>query len=58
MDGENKKGDPFERIEKLDNVTITYDDGDRAIIEAIHITYKGLSIIGRILTREKTKLLP
>jgi len=54
MNDENKKDDTFEMIEILENATIIYDDGNRAIFEAIHITDKGVILIGRILKDGKT----
>jgi len=54
VNDDNKKDDTFETIEILENVTIIYDDGDRAIFETIHITDKGVILIGRILKDEKT----
>ena len=53
MNDKNKKDDTFEMIEILENATIIYDDGGRAIFETIHITDKGVILIGRILKDEK-----
>jgi hypothetical protein len=53
MSDKSKKDDTFETIEILENVTIICDDGDRAIFETIHITDKGVILIGRILKDEK-----
>ena len=55
MNDDNKKDDTFEMIEILENATIIYDDGDRAIFEAILLTDQGV-IFGQILIVEKTDL--
>ena len=54
MNDDNKKDDTFEMIEILENATIIYDDGDRAIFEAIFLTDEGEIIFGQTLTVEKT----
>ncbi len=56
MNDENKKDDTFEMIEILENATIIYDDGNRAIFEAIFLTAEGEIIFGQILKVEKTDL--
>ena len=56
MNDDNKKDDTFEMIEILENATIIYDDGNRAIFETSYITDKGMILIGRILKVEKTDL--
>ena len=53
MKDDNKKDDTFEMIEILENATIIYDDGDKAIFEAIFLTDKREIIFGQILTVEK-----
>ena len=53
MNDDNKKDDTFEMIEILENATIIYDDGDRAIFEAILLTDQGV-IFGQILKVEKS----
>ena len=53
MNDENRKDDTFEMIEILENATIIYDDGDKAIFEAIFLTDKREIIFGQILTVEK-----
>jgi len=54
MNDDNKKDDTFEMIEILENATIIYDDGNRAIFEAILLTDKREIIFGQILTVENT----
>jgi len=54
MKEDNKKDDTFEMIEILENATIIYDDGDRAIFKAIFLTDKKVIIFGQILTVENT----
>ena len=51
---DNKKDAIFEIIEILENATIIYDDGNRAIFKAILLTDKREIIFGQILTFEKT----
>ncbi len=53
MNDDNKKDDTFEMIEILENATMIYDDGDRAIFEAILLTDQGV-IFGQILKVEKS----
>lgn len=52
MNYKNKKDDTFEMIEILENATIIYNDGDRAIFKAIFLTDKKEIIFGQILTVE------
>ena len=54
MKDDNKKDDTFEMIKILENATIIYDDGNRAIFEAIFLTNKGEIIFGQILKVEKS----
>jgi len=51
-----KKDDKFETIEILENATIIYDDGKRAIFEAIFLTDGGEIIFGQLRNVEKTDL--
>jgi len=52
MNKENKKNEAIETIEILENATIVYDDGNRAIFKAILLTNKREVIFGQILTVE------
>ena len=47
-----RKHDELMKIEILENATIIYDDGDRAIFKAIFLNDKKVIIFGEILTIE------
>jgi len=50
----NKKIDTSEIIEIVENATIIYTEGKRAIFEAIFVTEEGEIIFGQIVKVEKT----
>ena len=54
MNDENKKDDTFEMIEVVKDAIVIYNDGDKKLFDAIHITDKGV-FTGHTLKIGKTE---
>ena len=55
MADENKNDKTFEMIEIVKDAIVTYNDGDKRLFDAIHITDRGI-FTGHILKIDKTDL--
>jgi len=52
MNNDKKIADTYQIIEILENATVIFNDGNRTLFDAIHITDK-IVIIGRIMNHEE-----